>query len=92
MSRALTLVFGRIRIPINEDRAESELILDHPNRYNGEGIQHIAGGSENIYEPTDQISANGVRFRPPPTAIMISATGGSTVIVSLWTGCRQTAS
>jgi 4-hydroxyphenylpyruvate dioxygenase len=65
MSRALTSPYGRIRIPINEDRGKTDQISDYLNGYNGEGIQHIAVGSENIYDSTDQIAANGVRFMPP---------------------------
>ena len=65
MSRALTSPYGRIRIPINEDPGKTDQIADYLNRYNGEGIQHIAVGSENIYVSTDQIAANGVRFMSP---------------------------
>ena len=45
-SRALTSPCGRIRIPINEDRGENGQIVAYLKKYNGEGIQHIAVGSE----------------------------------------------
>ncbi|MGB3280758.1 MAG: VOC family protein, partial [Pseudorhodobacter sp.] len=48
-SRALTSPCGRIRIPINEDRGETGQIVEYLKRYNGEGIQHIAVGSDDIY-------------------------------------------
>ncbi len=65
-SRALTSPCGRIRIPINEDRGETGQIVEYLKRYNGEGIQHIAVGTENIYAATDAIADNGIRFMPMP--------------------------
>jgi 4-hydroxyphenylpyruvate dioxygenase len=65
-SRALTSPCGRIRIPINEDRGETGQIVEYLKRYKGEGIQHIAVGTEDIYAATDAIHARGVRFMPKP--------------------------
>ena len=65
-SRALTSPCGRIRIPINEDRGEKGQIVEYLRRYKGEGIQHIAVGTENIYASTDLISNAGIRFMPGP--------------------------
>ncbi|MFY0679528.1 MAG: 4-hydroxyphenylpyruvate dioxygenase [Thalassovita sp.] len=65
-SRALTSPCGRIRIPINEDRGETGQIVAYLKKYNGEGIQHIAVGSKDIYEATDTIHENGIRFMPSP--------------------------
>lgn len=65
-SRALTSPCGRIRIPINEDRGETGQIVSYLKKYKGEGIQHIAVGSEDIYSAVDQIAANGVTFMPGP--------------------------
>ncbi|MEM6758283.1 MAG: 4-hydroxyphenylpyruvate dioxygenase [Pseudomonadota bacterium] len=68
-SRALTSPCGRIRIPINEDRGETGQIVAYLKKYNGEGIQHIAVGSDNLYDSTDTIAENGLRFMPgPPNA------------------------
>lgn len=66
LSRALTSPCGRIRIPINEDRGETGQIVAYLQKYNGEGIQHIAVGSENIYDSTDAISEKGICFMPAP--------------------------
>jgi len=66
LSRALTSPCGRIRIPINEDRGEKGQIVEYLKRYKGEGIQHIAVGTDDIYASTDQISANGIKFMPGP--------------------------
>lgn len=65
-SRALTSACGRIRIPINEDRGETGQIVAYLKKYNGEGIQHIAVGSDDIYESTDIIAENGLKFMPGP--------------------------
>ena len=65
-SRALTSPCGRIRIPINEDRSDEGQIAAYLRKYNGEGIQHIAVGTESIYDSVDAIAARGLRFMPPP--------------------------
>lgn len=65
-SRALTSPCGRIRIPINEDRGETGQIVNYLKKYKGEGIQHIAVGSRDIYEATDAIADNGLKFMPGP--------------------------
>ena len=67
-SRALTSPCGRIRIPINEDRGETGQIVAYLKKYNGEGIQHIAVGSDDIYASTDAIYDHGIRFMPGPNA------------------------
>ncbi|MCC5987894.1 MAG: 4-hydroxyphenylpyruvate dioxygenase [Pararhodobacter sp.] len=66
LSRALTSPCQRIRIPINEDRGESGQIVEYLKRYNGEGIQHIAVGTENIYDSVDTIAERGLKFMPAP--------------------------
>ena len=67
-SRALTSPCGKIRIPINEDRGETGQIVNYLKKYKGEGIQHIAVGARDIYQATDAIHANGIRFMPAPPA------------------------
>jgi 4-hydroxyphenylpyruvate dioxygenase len=66
LSRALTSPCGRIRIPINEDRGETGQIVEYLKRYKGEGIQHIAVGTDNIYAATDAIAERGLKFMPAP--------------------------
>jgi len=65
-SRALTSPCGRIRIPINEDRGDKGQIVAYLRKYKGEGIQHIAVGTEDIYRSTDAIAQNGLQFMPGP--------------------------
>ena len=75
-SRALTSPCGRIRIPLNEDRGETGQIVAYLKKYNGEGIQHIAVGARNIYDATDAIAGNGLKFMlaPPETYYELSKT------------------
>lgn len=68
LSRALTSPCGRIRIPINEDRGETGQIVEYLKRYKGEGIQHIAVGSDDIYQSVDAIADKGIRFMSNPPA------------------------
>jgi 4-hydroxyphenylpyruvate dioxygenase len=65
-SRALTSPDGKIRIPINESTDDRSQIEEYLRRYKGEGIQHIAVGTEDIYAATDAIAANGLKFMPAP--------------------------
>ena len=56
-SRAMTAPCGKIRIPINESADDKSQIEEFIREYHGEGIQHIAVGTEDIYASTDAIAA-----------------------------------
>lgn len=66
VSRAITSPCGKIRIPLNESTDDKSQIEEYLKKYNGEGIQHIAVGTESIYDATDTLAANGLRFMPKP--------------------------
>jgi len=65
-SRALTSPCGKIRIPINESQDDKSQIEEYLREYRGEGIQHIALGTDDIYASVDALRANGVRFQDTP--------------------------
>jgi 4-hydroxyphenylpyruvate dioxygenase len=65
-SRALTSPCGRIRIPINESQDDKSQIEEYLREYHGEGIQHIALASEDIYRTVDVLRARGVDFQETP--------------------------
>ena len=65
-SKAMTSPCGRIRIPINESADDRSQIQEYLNAYRGEGIQHIALGTANIYATVDRLTALGVRFLDTP--------------------------
>ncbi len=66
VSRALTSPDGKIRIPINESTDDHSQIEEYLREYNGEGIQHIAIASNDIYGGTDAIAEAGMEFMPGP--------------------------
>ena len=65
-SRALTSPCGKIRIPINESSDDKSQIEEYLRQYKGEGIQHIAAGTNDIYASTDAIAERGLKFMPGP--------------------------
>jgi len=60
ISKAMTSPCGKIRIPINESRDDKSQIEEFLSEYNGEGIQHVALGSDDIFATVDQFTGNGV--------------------------------
>ena len=68
LSRAMTSACGKIRIPINEDKGDKGQIVAYLKRYKGEGIQHIAVGTDDIYGSVEAIAARGIEFMPGPNA------------------------
>jgi 4-hydroxyphenylpyruvate dioxygenase len=67
-SRAMTSPCGKIRIPINESQDDKSQIEEYLREYHGEGIQHIALGTTDIYRTVDVLRANGVAFQDSPDA------------------------
>jgi 4-hydroxyphenylpyruvate dioxygenase len=65
-SRAMTSPCGKIRIPINESQDDRSQIEEYLREYHGEGIQHIALSTEDIYASVDALRTNGVEFQDTP--------------------------
>jgi 4-hydroxyphenylpyruvate dioxygenase len=66
-SKAMTSPCGKIRIPINEEGSEKQgQIQEYLDRYHGEGIQHIALGSLDIYRTVDGLRTNGIKLLDTP--------------------------
>ncbi len=65
-SRAMTSPCGRIRIPINESTDGKSQIVEYLHDYRGEGIQHIALGTDDIYATVAALKARGIQFMDPP--------------------------
>jgi len=66
LSRAMTSPCGKIRIPINESSDDKSQIAEYLSEYNGEGIQHIALGTNDIYESVVALRSNNVAFQETP--------------------------
>jgi len=66
VSRALSSPDGKIRIPLNESEDDKSQINEYLEEYNGEGIQHIALATDDIYATVDKLRANGIEFQDTP--------------------------
>ena len=62
-SKAMTSPCGKIRIPINESSDDKSQIAEYLDLYHGEGVQHIAMGTDNIYDTVGGMKADGVVFQ-----------------------------
>jgi 4-hydroxyphenylpyruvate dioxygenase len=62
-SKAMTSPCGKIRIPINESSDDTSQIAEYLALYHGEGIQHIALGTDDICATVVGMKASGVAFQ-----------------------------
>ena len=67
-SRALASPCGKIRIPINEPTDDKSQVEEYLDAYHGEGIQHIALATNDIYATVEALASSGVRFMHTPHA------------------------
>ncbi len=65
-SRAMTSPCGKIRIPINESADDKSQIEEFLRLYRGEGIQHIALSTRDIYKTVAALRQQGVVFMDTP--------------------------
>ncbi|MDP2260734.1 MAG: 4-hydroxyphenylpyruvate dioxygenase [Caulobacter sp.] len=65
-SKAMTSPDGKIRIPLNESQDEQSQIEEFLRDYKGEGIQHLAFGTDNIFTTVETLRARGVKFQTTP--------------------------
>src|SRR3546814_20733086 len=63
ISKAMTAPDGIVRIPLNESSDPKSQINEYLNEYHGEGIQHIACFTDNIYATVEAMRERGVAFR-----------------------------
>ena len=62
----MTSPCGKIRIPLNESQDDKSQIEEFLREYKGEGIQHIALGTSDIYHAVDIIAERGIEFQDTP--------------------------
>jgi len=65
-SKAMTSPCGKIRIPLNESQDDKSQIEEFLREYQGEGIQHIALGTTDIYTAVDVLRGRGIPFQKTP--------------------------
>src|SRR4029077_14989427 len=61
-SKAMCSPCGKIRIPINESSDDHSQISEYLDLYHGEGIQHVALSSSDIYRSVEALRARNVQF------------------------------
>jgi len=66
LSKAMTGPDDKLRIPLNESQDEHSQIEEFLRAYNGEGIQHLALATDDIFATVDRLRANGIRFQDTP--------------------------
>src|SRR5574337_185768 len=65
-SKAMTSPCGKIRIPLNESSDDKSQIEEFLKDFNGEGIQHIALGTNAIFDSIEQLRQNNLQFLDTP--------------------------
>ena len=65
-SKAMTSPDRRIRIPINESADDKSQIAEYLEAYHGEGIQHIALATADIYATVEALQTRGISFTSVP--------------------------
>jgi 4-hydroxyphenylpyruvate dioxygenase len=66
VSKAMTAPDGIVRIPLNESSDPKSQINEYLDSYKGEGIQHIACFTDNIYDTVEAMRERGVEFLDTP--------------------------
>jgi 4-hydroxyphenylpyruvate dioxygenase len=62
-SQAMIAPDKMIRIPLNESQDEHSQIEEFLRAYNGEGIQHLALATDDIFATVEKLRARGVEFQ-----------------------------
>lgn len=62
-SQAMIAPDRAIRIPLNESQDENSQIEEFLRRYNGEGIQHIALATDDIFATVEELKRRGIPFQ-----------------------------
>ena len=65
-SRALASPCGKIKIPLNESKDDLSQIEEFLHEYGGEGIQHIALSTGDIYETISLLRKHKIKFLDVP--------------------------
>jgi len=66
VSKAMTAPDGVVRIPLNESNDPKSQINEYLDTYKGEGIQHIACFTDDIYSTVEKMREQGVEFLDTP--------------------------
>lgn len=65
-SRALSSPCGKIKIPLNQSKDDKSQIEEYLREYKGEGIQHIAMTTNDIYKTIEGLKQREIKFLNVP--------------------------
>jgi len=65
-SRALSSPCGKIKIPLNQSKDDNSQIEEYLKEYKGEGIQHIALDTDNIFNSVENLRKSNIKFLDVP--------------------------
>ncbi len=68
VSKAMTAPDGVVRIPLNESNDPKSQINEYLDSYKGEGIQHIACFTDDIYATVERMREAGIEFLDTPAS------------------------
>jgi 4-hydroxyphenylpyruvate dioxygenase len=68
ISKAMTAPDGMVRIPLNESNDPKSQINEYLDEYKGEGVQHIALFTDDIYTTVEAMRGKHVEFLDTPDA------------------------
>lgn len=66
ISRAMGSPCGKIKIPLNESTDDKSQIEEFIEQFNGEGIQHIALATKDIFTSVESLRERGISFMDVP--------------------------
>ncbi len=66
VSKAMTAPDGIVRIPLNQSNDPKSQINEYLDAYQGEGIQHIACFTDDIYATVEKMREQGIAFLDTP--------------------------
>jgi 4-hydroxyphenylpyruvate dioxygenase len=66
VSRALASPCDKIKIPLNESKDDRSQIAEFLHEYHGEGIQHVALSTDDIYNTVHTLRKHGLSFLDVP--------------------------
>ncbi|MFN7097143.1 MAG: 4-hydroxyphenylpyruvate dioxygenase, partial [Gammaproteobacteria bacterium] len=66
ISRAMGSPCGKIKIPLNESTDDKSQIEEFIDQFKGEGIQHIALSTEDIFNSVESLRERGISFMDVP--------------------------
>ena len=91
-SQAMIAPDKAIRIPLNESQDDKSQIEEFIKDYNGEGIQHLALTTDDIFATVEKLRERGVKLQDTIETITNSSTSASPAMARISSDSAKTAS